>query len=57
MPERNVAEVTGAGQVITMATRTITTAYQIFNEEAKESAFQGTKACPSLSHKVTKAQR
>ena len=39
MPERNVAEVTGAGQVITMATRTITTAYQIFNEEAKESAF------------------
>lgn len=39
MPGGNVAEIIGAGEVITKATRTITTAYQIFNKKAKESAF------------------
>lgn len=39
MPGGNVTEIIGAGQVITKATRTFTTVYQVFNEKAKESAF------------------
>lgn len=34
-----MAEIIGAGRVITKATRTITTAYQIFNEKAIETEF------------------
>lgn len=39
MPGGNVAEIIGAGQVVTKATWTITRAYWVFDGKAKESAF------------------